>query len=112
MVSDLFARQLVDNQQASVTKGGKLGLGLVTTVEGIRRPTLAGLLLMGGQEILRQHVPAHETAFQVLEGTDVRVNEFFRKPLLQTFEEIDLLFKARVSEQEIQVGLFRVPIPT
>lgn len=87
-------------------------LGLVTTVEGIRRPTLAGLLLMGRQEILRQHVPAHEIAFQVLEGTDVRVNEFSRKPLLQTFEEIELLFKARVSEQEIQVGLFRVPIPT
>ena len=62
-------------------------------------------------QVLRQHVPAHEIAFQVLEGTDVRVNEFFRKPLLQSFEEIELLFKARVDEREIQVGLFRVPIP-
>jgi hypothetical protein len=26
MVSDLFARQLMRNQQASATKGGKLGL--------------------------------------------------------------------------------------
>jgi len=86
-------------------------LGLVTTVEGIQRPTVAGLLLMGREGILRQHVPAHEVAFQVLEGTDVRVNEFFRKPLLQIFEEVDLLFKARIDEQEIQVGLFRVPIP-
>jgi len=86
-------------------------LGLVTAVEGVRRPTVAGLLLMGREEILRKHVPAHEVAFQVLEGTDVRVNEFFRKPLLQTFEEVDLLFKARVVEEEIQVGLFRVPIP-
>jgi len=66
---------------------------------------------MGREEILRQHLPAHEVAFQVLEGTDVRANEFFRKPLLQTFEEVELLFKARVDEQEIQVGLFRVPIP-
>lgn len=87
-------------------------LGMVATVEGIRRPTVAGLLLMGGEAILRQHIPAHEVAFQVLEGTDVRVNEFFRKPLLQTFEEIELLFKARIDDQEIQVGLFRVPIPT
>ncbi|MGB7296578.1 MAG: crosslink repair DNA glycosylase YcaQ family protein [Candidatus Aminicenantales bacterium] len=87
-------------------------LGLVATVEGIRRPSVAGLLLMGGEAILRQHVPAHEVAFQVLDGTDVRVNEFFRKPLLQTFEEVELLFKARIDEQEIQVGLFRVPIPT
>lgn len=86
-------------------------LGLVTIVEGIQRPTIAGLLLMGREQILRQHVPAHEVAFQVLEGTDVRVNEFFRKPLLQIFEEVDLLFKARIDEQEIQVGLFRVPIP-
>lgn len=86
-------------------------LGLVTTVEGVRRPTVAGLLIMGREETLRRHIPAHEAAFQVLEGTEVRVNEFFRKPLLQTFEEIELLFKARVTEQEIQVGLFRVPIP-
>lgn len=86
-------------------------LGLVTTVEGVRRPTVSGLLLMGREEVIRRHLPAHEVAFQVLEGTDVRVNEFFRKPLLQTFEEIELLFKAHVVEQEIQVGLFRVPIP-
>ncbi|MFH1118126.1 MAG: ATP-binding protein, partial [Pseudomonadota bacterium] len=86
-------------------------LGLTTTVEGTRRPTLAGLLLMGREEVLRQHVPAHETAFQVLEGTDVRVNEFFRKPLLYVLEEVERLFAARVSEQEIQIGLFRVPIP-
>lgn len=86
-------------------------LGLVTTVEGVRRPTIAGLLFLGREETIRRHIPAHEVAFQVLEGTDVRVNEFFRKPLLQTFEEVELLFKARVVEQEIQVGLFRVPIP-
>jgi ATP-dependent DNA helicase RecG len=86
-------------------------LGLVTTIEGVRQPTLAGLLLLGREETLRRHVPAHETAFQVLEGTDVRFNEFFRKPLLQTFEEIEKLFTARVVEKEIQVGLFRVPVP-
>ncbi len=85
-------------------------LGLAATVEGVRRPTVAGLLIMGREDVLRQHIPAHEIAFQVLDGTEVRVNEFFRKPLLQTFEEIELLFKARVTEQEIQVGLFRVPI--
>jgi ATP-dependent DNA helicase RecG len=47
----------------------------------------------------------------VLRGTNVLVNEFFRKPLLETFETIELLFNARVTEEEIQVGLFRVPIP-
>ena len=86
-------------------------LGLVTTVDGFRRPTAAGLLILGKEEMLRQQIPAHEVAFQVLEGTDVRVNEFFRKPLLQIFEEVEVLFNARTYEQEIQVGLFRVPIP-
>jgi ATP-dependent DNA helicase RecG len=47
----------------------------------------------------------------MLEGTDVRVNEFFRKPLLLAFEEIERLFAARVTEKEVQIGLFRVPIP-
>ncbi|MBF0294686.1 MAG: putative DNA binding domain-containing protein [Magnetococcales bacterium] len=86
-------------------------LGLTTTVDGVRCPTLAGLLMTGREEVLRQHVPAHEVAFQVLEGTDVRANEFFRKPLLQVFEETERLFAARVTEHEVQIGMFRVPVP-
>ncbi|MDO8843848.1 RNA-binding domain-containing protein [Methylicorpusculum sp.] len=86
-------------------------LGLVVNDSGRRIPTVAGLLLLGSEIQLRRHLPAHEVAFQVLRGTDVQVNEFFRKPLLETFEELELLFRARVSEEEIQVGLFRVPIP-
>jgi ATP-dependent DNA helicase RecG len=86
-------------------------LGLCREVNGERHPTLAGLLLLGTEELLRLHIPAYEVAFQVLQGTDVKVNEFYRKPLLETFEEIELLFKARVEEEEIQVGLFRVPVP-
>jgi ATP-dependent DNA helicase RecG len=86
-------------------------LGLTVDVHGQRRPTVAGLMLLGTEELLRRHLPAYETAFQVLRGTNVLVNEFFRKPLLETFETIELLFNARVTEEEIQVGLFRVPIP-
>lgn len=86
-------------------------LGLVTTVDGVRHPTLAGMIILGREEMLRQIIPAHEVAFQVLEGTDVRMNEFFRKPLLQVFEEIERLFAAQVVEKEIQFGLFRVPVP-
>jgi len=86
-------------------------LGLVTTMDGVRYPTLAGLLMLGREELLRQHVPSYEVAFQVLDGTDVRVNVFLRKPLLQTFEEIEKLFAPWVTEKELQVGLFRVPVP-
>jgi ATP-dependent DNA helicase RecG len=86
-------------------------LGLSREVNGKRHPTMTGLLLLGTEDLLRVHVPAHEVAFQVLQGTDVRVNEFYHKPLVEAFEEVELLFKARVEEEEIQVGLFRVPVP-
>ncbi|ABA56599.1 conserved hypothetical protein [Nitrosococcus oceani ATCC 19707] len=86
-------------------------LGLCRESNGARHPTMTGLLVLGTEELLRAHVPAYEVAFQVLQRTDVKVNEFFRKPLLETFEEVDPLFKVRVEEEEIQVGLFRVPVP-
>ena len=86
-------------------------LGLCRTVNGIRRPTIAGLLLLGTPELLRMHIPAYEVAFQVLRGTDVKVNEFYHRPLIETFEEVELQFKPWVVEEEIQVGLFRVPAP-
>lgn len=86
-------------------------LGLVRREEGRRVPTVAGLLLLGRETALRDHLPTHEVAFQVLSGTDVRVNDFYRTPLLKTFERVLDLFTARVEEQEIQVGMFRVPVP-
>lgn len=86
-------------------------LGLTTTVDGILHPTVAGLLLLGREPDIRRLLPAHEVAFQVLQGTDVRVNEFYRKPFLQTFKEVETLFLARLEEQEVEVGLFRVPVP-
>jgi ATP-dependent DNA helicase RecG len=86
-------------------------LGFVKDVEGVGRPTLAGLLFLGTPTLLRDNVPAYEVAFQVLRGTDVRVNEFYRKPLLETFEEVETQFKAWVVEEEMQIGLFRMAIP-
>ncbi len=86
-------------------------LGLVMEHQGRKCPTVAGLLILGSEALLRQYLPAYEVAFQVLRGTDVRVNEFYRKPLLEAFEEVELQFKPWIVEEEIQVGLFRVPVP-
>ena len=86
-------------------------LGLTAISNGVTRPTLAGLLFLGRPEVLREALPSHEVAFQVLEGTVVRVNEFMRKSLLQTFEDVERRFAARVTEEEVEVGLFRVPVP-
>lgn len=76
-------------------------LGLVMERNGERHPTVAGLLLLGTESLLRQHLPSYEVAFQVLRGTDVQVNEFYRKPLLETFEEVDLQFRPWIIEEEI-----------
>ncbi len=86
-------------------------LGLVKSINGKQHPTVAGLLLLGTEDLLRTHLPAYEVAFQVLQGTNVKVNEFYRKPLIETFEDVELQFKPWVIEEELEVGLFRVPIP-
>ncbi len=39
------------------------------------------------------------------------MNEFYNKLSLDPAEEIELQFRARVEEEEIQIGLFRTPIP-
>lgn len=86
-------------------------LSLTKNIDGHIYPTLAGLLLLGTPELLRQHLPSHEVAFQVLSGTNVLVNEILHTPLLETFERVQQLFSAQVIEQETEIGLFRVPIP-
>ncbi|NOY25731.1 MAG: ATPase, partial [Oligoflexia bacterium] len=86
-------------------------LGLTLRQGDVRIPTLAGMLLIGRASSLRDLVPAHEVAFQVLDGEDVRFNEFTRAPLLRTFEWLETSFGPLNAEEEIQAGLFRVPIP-
>jgi len=86
-------------------------LGLVRTEDGALFPTLAGLLLIGKERPLREHVAAHEVAFQVLRGTDVAMNEFRRWPLLRTLEWVIEAFQVRNEERELNVGMFRVGVP-
>ncbi len=86
-------------------------LGFVRREGKDRVVTVVGLLILGREAAIREHTPTHEVAFQVLEGTQVRVNDFYRTPLLKTFERVMEKFEARVEEDEIAMGLFRVPIP-
>ncbi|MDH4907163.1 ATP-binding protein [Xanthomonas axonopodis pv. ricini] len=79
--------------------------------DGRRVPTLCGLLVIGRVEALRQHVPTHEFAFQVLAEQAVRFNEFRRVPLLQAIDWLETNFRPYNPEDELQVGLFRVPVP-
>lgn len=86
-------------------------LGFVRSQEGVRVPTITGLLILGREAALREYIPTHEVAFQVLEGTQVRVNDFYRTPMLKLFERVMEQFEVRIEEDEVQIGLFRVPVP-
>ncbi|MBR4662586.1 MAG: putative DNA binding domain-containing protein [Lentisphaeria bacterium] len=86
-------------------------LGLIAEKNGAFHPTAAGLLILGSESLLRQHLPSYEVAFQVLQNTQVKVNEFYRKPLLETFEAIEQQMKPWIVEKELDMGLFRVPVP-
>ncbi len=87
-------------------------LGFTTRDEaGQRVPTLTGLLLIGRETALRDKVPTHEFAFQVLAREAVAFNEFRRFPLLKALDWLETNFRPYNPEREIQVGLFRVPVP-
>lgn len=87
-------------------------MGFVRERDGEWYPTIAGLLMIGQESYIRQYVPSHEVLFQVLDGVNVLANPpAMRGSLLQTFEKVDLLFQSRIVEQELQIGMFRVPIP-
>lgn len=85
-------------------------LSLTVTRNGERKPTLLGLLLIGRTESLRLLVPTHEVLFQVLQGTQVKVNEGSRAALIEIVEWLDLLSRGVNTEQEFNEGLFRIGI--
>jgi len=86
-------------------------LGAVDANHAVTRIRVLGLLLFGREASLRRFLPAHEVAFQVIRGGRVKVNEFFRYPLLRVMEEVLLRFHARYCEEEIMMGLIRVGVP-
>jgi ATP-dependent DNA helicase RecG len=89
---------------------GALGF-TVRQPDGSRIPTLTGLLLVGREPSLRDLVPTHEFAFQVMALSAVRFNEFRRFPLLKALDWLETNFRPYNPEQELQIGLFRVPVP-
>lgn len=86
-------------------------LQLVKEENGVIYPTVTGMLLIGKEERLQELVPTAKASFQVLEGTAVRINEQFAKPLLATFEIFENYMKAWNPEREMEYGLLRIPIP-
>ncbi|WP_138294344.1 MULTISPECIES: RNA-binding domain-containing protein [unclassified Clostridium] len=86
-------------------------LQFVTMQDGKLVPTFCGLLIIGKADSLKHHMPTAEASIQILEGTDIRVNESFFLPILAAFDKIVDRFSAWNGSEEIEMGLFRITIP-
>lgn len=86
-------------------------LRLTTEAGRERVPTITGLLLIGKAESLRRLMPTHAAAFQVLKGSEIKVNDSFVLPLLAAFEKLSDYLSAWNQERELEEGLFRISIP-
>lgn len=84
---------------------------LASTVNNQLVPTVAGMLLIGKVEKIKEYVPTAESAFQAFNGAELTVNESFYLPLLAAIEKIINYINARNPEQEVDMGLFRMSIP-
>lgn len=86
-------------------------LGAVSANHQVSAVRVLGLLLFGTEDALRRFLPTHEAAFQLLSGTSIEANDFFRWPLLKLMEELLARFRARHREEEVMVGMLRIGVP-
>ncbi|HEU4584750.1 MAG TPA: ATP-binding protein [Gemmatimonadaceae bacterium] len=109
--ADASLLELSDHEIVRALGLGESSAGGGAGGERVDRVRVAGLLLLGREEAITRLVPTHEVAFQVLSGTRIAVNEFFRLPLIRAAEEMSRRFDARNEEEEIALGPVRVGIP-
>ena len=86
-------------------------LGFTREQNGTIYPTIAGILMVGKVSSIEKFVPTGISSFQVLEGTSVRVNEDYQLPILAAIEKIVAHTEVWNPEQELEMGLFRMPAP-
>ncbi|WP_027396414.1 RNA-binding domain-containing protein [Anaerovibrio lipolyticus] len=86
-------------------------LRFTTEVDGKVYPTVTGMLILGKENRIAELMPTVKAAFQVLEGTKVRINTETSAPLLEVFEKFETYADAWNPEREVEDGLFRVAVP-
>ena len=88
-----------------------MALGFAREQNNVLYPTIAGILMVGKESSIARFVPTAKASFQVLEGTRVRVNEDYCLPILALFDRLAAHLDVWNPEQEIEMGLFRMPAP-
>lgn len=100
-------RALLELDNAELLKA----LGFTRDQNGTVYPTITGILMVGKVPSITRFVPTERASFQVLEGTNVRLNEDFVLPVLASIEKLMSFLEVWNPEQELEMGLFRMPAP-
>ena len=88
-----------------------IAMGFVREQGGGLYPSVTGILFLGKITALKTYIPTSSATFQVLEGTNVRINDDIVLPLLAMIEKLNTYLEAWNPEQEIEMGLYRVSVP-
>lgn len=74
-------------------------------------PTITGMVMVGKEQSIRKLMPTVRADFQVLQGSKVIINQSYTKPLIEVAELFEEYLKPWNPEQEMEYGLFRIPVP-
>lgn len=73
--------------------------------------SIGAALLFGSATTLARLVPNHEIQLQILDGTRVVRNKRIVAPLFNAAEQIWNFFYPYIKEEELHLGMLRIPIP-
>jgi ATP-dependent DNA helicase RecG len=77
------------------------------------RPTIAGLLLVGKELVLKEHLPQNETIFMhFISDTDYDKREDLKTPLLYSVERIAEMIESYNKINTLKMGMFHIEIPS
>ena len=74
-------------------------------------PTVTGIVVVGRESSIRKLMPTVRADFQVLQGTEVMINQSYTKPVVEMAGLFEEYLKPWNPEQEMEYGLFRIPVP-
>ncbi|MDE0699969.1 MAG: hypothetical protein F4Y27_00050 [Acidimicrobiaceae bacterium] len=119
-LQDLDGNELARMRELARQGDGDRALSSLSDTELLRalnlidldeRLTVGAVLLFGTAATIDRITPAFEIGFQELDGTEIRANEIVRIPLLRAMAHLAERVEARNTEEDVEVGLFRIPLP-
>ena len=117
---DLDGNELTRMRELARQGDGDSALSSLSDIELLRalnlvdlddRLTVGAVLLFGTAEAIGRYMPTYEIGFQELDGTEIRANEISHNPLLRAMAQLGERVEARNTEEDVEIGLFRIPLP-